>query len=66
MTWFLQTGSLDRTTLRQRCDQGTVRPTEFVEALYERGVRCAVPSILTSAALLRPLQGVPQGAGSTA
>ena len=64
MTWSPQSGSLGLATLRQRYHEGTLRPTEFIEAVYERIARCAVPYIQALAALAETLQGLPRVTGS--
>jgi hypothetical protein len=66
MTWSLQNSSSGITTLRHLSHEGTVRPTELVEALCERSVGRTVPSILAPVALPKTLQGLPQVAGSAA
>jgi len=64
MTSSPQSGSLDLATLRQRYHEGTLRPTELIDALYERIARCAVPYIQALAALAETLQGLPRVTGS--
>ena len=36
MSWSLRNGSLDIATLQKLYHAGTLRPTELVEAVYER------------------------------
>lgn len=64
MMWSPQSGSVDLATLRQRYHEGTLRPTELIEAVYERVARCAVPYIQALAALAETLQGLPRVTGS--
>jgi hypothetical protein len=60
MTSSPQSGSLGLTTLRQRYHEGTLRPTELIEAVYEQIARCAVPYIQALAAPAETLQGLPR------
>ena len=64
MTWSPQSGSVGLATLRPRYHEGTLRPTERIEAVYERIARCAVPYIQALAALAETLQCLPQVTGS--
>jgi allophanate hydrolase len=45
MSWSPRNGSLDIATLRELYNAGTLRPTELVEAVYERVEHCPVPHI---------------------
>lgn len=45
MGWSLQNSSLDIATLQKHYHAGTLRPTELVEAVYERVAHCPVPHI---------------------
>jgi len=66
MGWSLQNSSLDIATLQKLYQAGTLRPTELVEAVYERVAHCAVPHIQALAALTETLQDLPRVAGSAA
>ena len=45
MGWSLRNGSLDIGTLQKLYLAGTLRPTDLVEAVYERVAHCPVPHI---------------------
>jgi allophanate hydrolase len=45
MSWSLRNGSLDIATLQKLYHAGALRPTELVEAVYERVAQCSVPHI---------------------
>ncbi|MGQ0668050.1 MAG: hypothetical protein ACT4O4_13545 [Nitrospiraceae bacterium] len=66
MTWSPQNGSLDIASLRQLYHEGTLHPTELIEAAYEPIARCAVPHVQALAALAETLEGLPRVAGSAA
>lgn len=66
MGWSLQNGSLDFASLQKLYHAGRLRPTELVEAVYERIAHCAVPHIQALAALTETLQDLPRVAGSAA
>jgi len=57
---------LSISTLQQLYQAEALRPTELIEAVYERSARCAVPHIQALAALAETLQGFPRVAGSAA
>jgi len=64
MMWFLQHGRLDMAIVRKLYNERSLRPTEFIESVFERIACCAVPHIQALARAAETLQGLPRVAGS--